>query len=99
VLVLPNLLASYAPEFSEDEWRGVFGENWRAWNFAIVDHTDTEIARITKTWEGLVQCYVAAIPFFRNGVAGDLLFTALFFATPVLVKALQRPAYAGRPAG
>ncbi|MEU9112655.1 phospholipid scramblase-related protein [Streptomyces sp. NPDC048483] len=27
-------------------------ENWRAWNFAIVDHTDTEVARITKTWEG-----------------------------------------------
>jgi hypothetical protein len=51
-----------------------------------------------KTWEGLVQCYVAAIPFFRNGVAGDLLFTALFFGTPVLVKALQRPAYAGRTA-
>ncbi|MHB6911143.1 phospholipid scramblase-related protein [Streptomyces sp. CB02959] len=30
-------------------------ENWRAWNFAIVDHTDVEIARITKTWEGLAK--------------------------------------------
>ncbi|PWI41713.1 phospholipid scramblase-related protein [Streptomyces sp. ICBB 8177] len=30
-------------------------ENWRAWNFAIVDHTDTEIARITKTWEGFAK--------------------------------------------
>ena len=30
-------------------------ENWRAWNFAIVDHTETEIARITKTWEGLLK--------------------------------------------
>ncbi|WP_432142888.1 phospholipid scramblase-related protein [Streptomyces sp. bgisy084] len=30
-------------------------ENWRAWNFAIVDHADTEIARITKTWEGLAK--------------------------------------------
>jgi hypothetical protein len=30
-------------------------ENWRAWNFAIVDHADVEIARITKTWEGLVK--------------------------------------------
>jgi uncharacterized protein YxjI len=28
-------------------------ENWRAWNFAIRDHTGTEVARITKTWEGL----------------------------------------------
>ncbi|GHA86532.1 MULTISPECIES: phospholipid scramblase-related protein [Streptomyces] len=30
-------------------------ENWRAWNFAIVDHNDAEIARITKTWEGLAK--------------------------------------------
>jgi hypothetical protein len=30
-------------------------ENWRAWNFAVVDHTETEIARITKTWEGLAK--------------------------------------------
>jgi uncharacterized protein YxjI len=30
-------------------------ENWRAWNFAIVDHTGTEVARITKTFEGLAR--------------------------------------------
>ncbi|MFD5900713.1 phospholipid scramblase-related protein [Streptomyces microflavus] len=30
-------------------------ENWRAWNFAIVDQHGTEIARITKTWEGLAK--------------------------------------------
>ncbi|MFC8537698.1 phospholipid scramblase-related protein [Streptomyces sp. NPDC057249] len=30
-------------------------ENWRAWNFAIVDHNDAEVARITKTWEGLAK--------------------------------------------
>ncbi|MCQ4041817.1 phospholipid scramblase-related protein [Streptantibioticus rubrisoli] len=30
-------------------------ENFRAWNFAIVDHTDTEVARITKTWQGLTK--------------------------------------------
>ncbi|AEW93218.1 MULTISPECIES: phospholipid scramblase-related protein [Streptomycetaceae] len=30
-------------------------ENWRAWNFSVVDHTDTEVARITKTWEGLAK--------------------------------------------
>jgi uncharacterized protein YxjI len=30
-------------------------ENWRAWNFSIRDHTDTEVARITKTWEGLAK--------------------------------------------
>ncbi|MFJ8198163.1 phospholipid scramblase-related protein [Streptomyces sp. NPDC096152] len=30
-------------------------ENWRAWNFAIVDHAQNEVARITKTWEGLAK--------------------------------------------
>ena len=31
------------------------GENWRAWNFNISDHAGTEVARITKTWEGLAK--------------------------------------------
>ncbi|MEA2828108.1 MAG: hypothetical protein QOG43_2547, partial [Actinomycetota bacterium] len=30
-------------------------ENWRAWNFNIQDEHGEEIARITKTWEGLVK--------------------------------------------
>ncbi len=34
---------------------GIQAENWRAWNFAIVDHTGAEIARITKTWEGFAK--------------------------------------------
>jgi uncharacterized protein YxjI len=31
------------------------GENWRAWNFNIQDQSGTEVARITKTWEGLAK--------------------------------------------
>ncbi len=34
---------------------GIQGENWRAWNFSIKDESDTEIGRITKTWEGLAR--------------------------------------------
>jgi uncharacterized protein YxjI len=30
-------------------------ENWRAWNFSIQDANGTEVARITKTWEGLAK--------------------------------------------
>jgi len=30
-------------------------ENWRAWNFRIEDAAGQEIARITKTWEGLAK--------------------------------------------
>ena len=30
-------------------------ENWRAWNFNIQDASGTEVARVTKTWEGLAK--------------------------------------------
>jgi uncharacterized protein YxjI len=30
-------------------------ENWRAWNFSIQNATGREVARITKTWEGLLK--------------------------------------------
>ncbi|HLT15109.1 MAG TPA: phospholipid scramblase-related protein [Acidimicrobiales bacterium] len=30
-------------------------ENWRAWNFSIRDAAGDEVARITKTWEGLAK--------------------------------------------
>nr|BCX01439.1 MAG: hypothetical protein KatS3mg041_1485 [Bacteroidota bacterium] len=32
-----------------------------------------------KTPEGLLSCYIAAIPFFGNTLAGDLFFTAVLF--------------------
>jgi hypothetical protein len=28
-------------------------ENWRAWNFRVEDHAGVEVARITKTFEGI----------------------------------------------
>jgi uncharacterized protein YxjI len=30
-------------------------ENWRAWNFNVQDASGQEVARITKTWEGLLK--------------------------------------------
>ena len=30
-------------------------ENWRAWNFNIQDAKGNEVARITKTWEGVLK--------------------------------------------
>jgi hypothetical protein len=31
------------------------------------------------TFSGLAACYVAAIPFFQNTVAGDLFYSGLLF--------------------
>ena len=48
-----------------------------------------------KTAAGLVACYVAAIPFFQNTLAGDLFFAALLFGgfalAERLVPALRQP--------
>ena len=32
-----------------------------------------------KSWSGLIACYTAAIPFFRNSLIGDGVFVALMF--------------------
>jgi len=39
-----------------------------------------------KTFDGLMACYVAGLPFFRNTVASDLLFTAVFFGIGYLAS-------------
>ena len=38
------------------------------------------------TLAGLAACYVAAIPFFQNTLAGDLLFSALLFGGFALLE-------------
>lgn len=38
-----------------------------------------------KTFSGLLTAYAAGLPFFRYRPVGDLLFTAVFFAVPVLI--------------
>ena len=39
----------------EHTYGSIKAENWRAWNFRIEDHTGAEVARITKTFEGLAK--------------------------------------------
>lgn len=39
-----------------------------------------------KTLAGLGACFTAAIPFFRNDLISSLMFSAVFFAIPVLAR-------------
>jgi hypothetical protein len=39
-----------------------------------------------KNLTGLIECYVAAIPFFRNTLASDLLYSALLFGGLALAE-------------
>ena len=53
-------------------------ENWRAWNFAIVDTNEQERARITKKWAGLVKAAFTTADNYMLDVdptlKGDLQF-------------------------
>ena len=51
-----------------------------------------------KTLAGLAACYVAALPFFRHSVAGDLFFTAVFFGIGALVEGVRSSAAQDRAA-
>jgi hypothetical protein len=39
-----------------------------------------------RTMSGLVTCYVAAVPFFQNTLAGDLFYAALLFGGFALLE-------------
>jgi hypothetical protein len=55
-------------------------------NFGVWAATNT----YPKSASGLITCYVAGIPFFRHGLEGDLLFTAVAFGLPVAANAVMR---------
>ncbi|MFJ8826749.1 phospholipid scramblase-related protein [Streptomyces sp. NPDC102467] len=56
-IVQQNMIGkiNFAMNVNGQQVGAIKAENWRAWNFAIVDHADQEVARITKTWEGLAK--------------------------------------------
>jgi len=40
------------------------------------------------TWQGLINCFTLALPFFRNTLTGDLFYVGLFFGAYELVSKL-----------
>jgi hypothetical protein len=50
---------------------------WAVWNM------------YPKNLGGLMACYVAAVPFFRNAMVSDLFFAAAFFGIGYLVSHRQ----------
>src|SRR5208282_2140901 len=51
---------------------------WACWNM------------YPKTLSGLMTCYAAGLPFFRRGLAGDMLFTAVMFGLPAIAAVVGR---------
>jgi hypothetical protein len=44
----------------------------------------------TKDISGLIQCYVAALPFFRNTLLGDAFYVTLFFGSYELLARVSK---------
>lgn len=44
--------------------------NWAVWQFS---------GMYVHSFEGLMQAYILAIPFFKNSLAGDLLYSGVLF--------------------
>lgn len=51
-----------------------------------------------KTLAGLVTCYEAAIPFFRNTAVSDMVFSVAFFGLPALKDVLSEGGAGDHPA-
>jgi len=43
-----------------------------------------------KTFSGMIEAYVMAVPFFRNTIIGDLLYTGVLFGSYELVQQAMR---------
>ena len=43
-----------------------------------------------KTWAGIVECYTAALPFFKGSLISTFFFSAIFFGVYYLVNRPQR---------
>ena len=41
-------------------------------------------------WAGLIECYVMALPFLKNSVASNLIYTAIFFGAYEMAQSLLR---------
>ncbi len=44
----------------------------------------------SHNWAGLVECYVMALPFLKNTVASNLIYTTVFFGSYELAQSLLR---------
>ena len=60
--------------------------------FAILFFLGTNLAvwgassYYTRDWIGLVECYTAALPFFRQTLIGDLAFVSVFFGSYAMFR-------------
>lgn len=56
--------------------------NLAVWAFGSIGYA--------HNFSGLLFCYTKALPFFRNGIISDVLFSAVLFSVPALIAYTER---------
>jgi hypothetical protein len=64
--------------------------NFAVWAFGNIAYA--------KNLAGLIECYTKAIPFFRNGIISDVVFSLVFFGIGALVAQGQHEEAASKSA-
>jgi hypothetical protein len=64
--------------------------NFAVWAFGNIAYA--------KNLSGLIECYTKALPFFRNGMISDVLFSLVFFGIGALVAQGQHESAATKSA-
>ncbi len=54
--------------------------------FFAITNFGSFLAFYPQTWAGFVECFVAAIPYFRNTLAADVLFGSMLFGGLAMVE-------------
>ena len=56
--------------------------NWAVWQFTTL---------YPRTFAGLMECYTLALPFLKNSLMGDVLYSGLLFGLVYLVSLVKYP--------
>jgi uncharacterized protein YxjI len=81
---------------AQDERMGqIRAENWRAWDFSIVDRDETEVARIDKKFVGVLKAVFTTadnyVVHLEPGLSGDLRLLVIAAAAAVDTALKQDP--------
>ena len=56
--------------------------------FFVITNFGVWLAWYPRSWEGFAACFIRAIPFFRNTLVGNLVFSAVLFGSYELARKL-----------
>ena len=105
----PMMAAVYLSLMVPIAWRGVLrqrlsplsvgsGAVCSSLSFYVLSNAAVWYAWYPHSWQGLAQCYTAALPFLANSITSDVLFSAGFFGLYVLaVQVRSQPLGAPAP--